>query len=57
MFIGPECGSPIAINVVVVVVSTKAFSFHNRSSLNFAYRLKTTFSTIALCRIFKLSPM
>jgi len=27
--------------------STKAFSFHNRSSLHFAYRLKTIFSTIA----------
>jgi len=27
--------------------STKAFSFHNRSSLNFACRLKTLFSTIA----------
>jgi len=25
---------------------TKAFSFHNRSSLNFAYRLKTLFSTL-----------
>jgi len=36
--------------------STKTFSFHNRSSLNFAYRLKTIFSTIALCRIFKFSP-
>ena len=36
--------------------STKAFSFQNRSSLNFAYRLNTIFSTVAPCRIFKLSP-
>jgi len=35
--------------------STKAFSFHNRSSLNFSYRLNTIFYTIAPCRIFKLS--
>jgi len=36
--------------------SAKAFSFHNWSSLNFAHRLKTLFSTIAPCRIFQLSP-
>jgi len=35
--------------------STKAFSFHNRSSLNFAHRLVTILSTIAPCRSFKLS--
>jgi len=35
---------------------TKAFPFHNRSSLNFAYRMKTILSTIApSCLIFKLS--
>jgi len=36
--------------------STKTFSFHNRSSTNFAYRSATIFSTIAPRRIFKLSP-
>ena len=41
--------------VVVLVVSTKAFLFHNRSSLSFAYTLLKTLSTIAPCRIFKLS--
>jgi len=61
-FIGPENGFPSATNVglvvvvVVVVVSPKAFSFRNRSLLNFAYRLVTIFSTIAPCRILKLSP-
>jgi len=42
---GPRNGSPMATNVVLVfvvllgvVVSTKAFSFHNRSSPNFAHR-------------------
>jgi len=35
---------------------TEAFSFHKRSSLNFAHTLVTIFSTIAPCRIFKLSP-
>ena len=49
----PGNGSPSATNVVI---STKAFLFHNRSSSNFAYRLVTTLSTIAPCRIFKLSP-
>ena len=36
--------------------STKAFSFHCRATLNLAHRLVTIFSTIAPCRIFKLSP-
>jgi len=35
--------------------SAKAFSFHNRRSLNFAYRLNSIFYTIAPCRILKLS--
>jgi len=56
----PGNGSPSATNVVlvvlVIVASTKASSFHNRSSSDFAYRLVTTLSTIALCQIFKLSP-
>jgi len=55
--IRPGNGSPSATNVALVValvVSTKAFSFHNRSSSNIAYRLVTTLSTIAPCRIFKL---
>jgi len=48
---GPGNGSPSATNIVLVlVVSTKAFSFHNRSSSNFAYRLMTIFSRIAPCR-------
>jgi len=38
-----------------VVVSAKTFSFHNRSSSNFAYTLLTVFSGIAPCQIFKLS--
>ena len=52
----PGNGSPSATNVVLLVVNTKAFSFHNRSSSNFAYRLVTTLSTMAQRRIFKLSP-
>ena len=44
------------MNVVLVVISTKAFSFHNRSSSNFACTLLTTLSTMAVCWIFKLSP-
>jgi len=36
--------------------STKAFSFHNRSSSNFTYRLVAMLSTVAPWRIFKLSP-
>ena len=35
---------------------TKAFSFHNRSSLNCECRSVTILSTIAPCRIFNLSP-
>jgi len=36
---------PVVVGVVVVlVVSPKAFSFRNRSLLNFAYRLTTIFS-------------
>jgi len=35
--------------------SAKAFSFHNRSSPNFAYTYVTTLSTITLWQIFKLS--
>ena len=58
-FFGPGNGSPIATNVVllllVLVMSTKAFYFTTRSSLSIAYRLKTIFSTIAPCWIFKLS--
>jgi len=52
----PGNGSPSATNVVRLV-GTKAFSFHNRSSLNFAHALLTMFSRIAPCRIFKLSPI
>jgi len=62
----PGNGSPSAANVVVVlllnfiilllVISAKAFSFHDRSPSNFARRLVTTLSTVAPCRIFKLSP-
>ena len=44
-FIGPENGFPSAIyanavlvDLLVVIKSTKAFPFHNRSSQNFAYR-------------------
>ena len=56
IIIRPGNGSPSATNVVLVVlvvISTKAFSFHNRSSSNFSCRLVTTSSTIALCPIFK----
>ena len=55
----PGNGSPSATNVVfvvvLVVISTKAFSIHNQSLSNFANTLATALSTIALCRIFKLS--
>jgi len=56
----PRNESPSATNVVVllllgVVVSTNAFSFHNRLSSNFACRLVTALYTIAPSRIFKLS--
>ena len=60
---GPGNGSPMAqllfllfLSVVIRFSSTKAFSFHDRSSLNFVHRLATTLSTIAPCRIFKLRP-
>jgi len=56
-FIDSEAGLPSAMNVVlVVVVTTKAFSFHTRSLSNFANTLVTMLSTIAPCQIFKLSP-
>jgi len=48
----PGNGSPSATNIVLAVVlvrvavSTKAFSFHNRSSSDFAHRLVITLSTI-----------
>ena len=41
---------------VLLLLSTNAFSFHNLSSSHFANTLVTTLSTIAPCRIFKLSP-
>jgi len=41
--------------VVVLVISTKTLPFHNRSSVNFAYRFVTIFSTIAARQIFRLS--
>jgi len=53
----------VVVVVLVVVVGflllsdfrlTKAFSFQNWPSLNFAYTLKTIFSTIAPWRIFNL---
>ena len=46
----------VVVLVLGVVVSTKAFTFHNRSSSDFAYTLLTMFSKIAPCLIFKLSP-
>jgi len=55
----PGSGSPSATSVVLLlvgVVSTKAFSFHNWSSSNFAYTLLTVLSRIAPCRILKLNP-
>jgi len=61
--IGPENESPSATNVVLVVVllvvikSTKAFPFHNRSSpISHRYSWQHyPHSTIAPWRIFKLS--
>jgi len=40
--IRPRNGSPstTSVLVLVAVVNTKAFSFHNRSSSNFAYTLQ-----------------
>jgi len=47
-------GPQALTNVVLVVIKVpKTFSFHNRSSLNFAHRLGTIFSTITQCQIFK----
>ena len=37
----------VVLDGVGVVISTKAFSFHNRSSSNIAYRFVTTLPTIA----------
>ena len=67
LFLDPETG-PQALPTLLLFLgllfsdfqlsefqSTKAFSFQNWPSLNFAYRLKTIFSTIAPWRIFKLS--
>jgi len=61
VFLNPETGPQtlptyVVLLVVVLVVSPKAFSFRNRSLLNFAHRLMTISSTIAPCRILKLSP-
>jgi len=59
-FAGPGNESPSATNVIdvvlLIVVSPKAFSFHNRSSSNFTYALLTMFSRIAPYRIFNLIP-
>ena len=56
----PGNGSPSATNVVLlvvlVVINTKTFPFHNRSSSVFAQTLVTTLSTISQCRIFQLRP-
>jgi len=51
----PRDTNVVLVLVLGVVVSTKAFLFHNRSLSKFANRLVTTLSTIAPCRIFKLS--
>jgi len=63
LYLDPEMATPALPTLFLFlglllsdVQSTKAFSFHYRSSLNFAYRLNTIFSTLAPCRIFKLSP-
>jgi len=57
-FIGPETGlqalRPLLQFFLLLVL--RLLSFHNRSSSNFANRLKTTLSTIAQCRIFNLIP-
>jgi len=37
----------VVVGVIVVIRFTKVFSFHNRSSSNFAYALVTILSTIA----------
>ena len=63
LMLDPETGGSQALRTLFFMglllsdfQSTKASSFQNRSSLNFAYRLKTLFSTIVPCRIFKFSP-
>jgi len=55
-FLDPKTGRPQALPTLLLWFfllsdfhSTKAFSFHCRSSLNLAYGLKTIFSTIAPC--------
>ena len=60
----PDDRTNVVLLVVVLVLvvrvllfdfqCTEAFSFHKRSSLNFAHGLKTIFSTIAPCLFFKL---
>jgi len=50
----------VVVVVVVLVLDVtsnvlRLFQFTTRSSSNFAHRLVTMFSTIAPCRIFKLS--
>ena len=39
----------VVVVVVLGVISTKALSFHNGSSSNFAHRLVITLSEITLC--------
>ena len=51
---GPSATNVVLL-VVLVFINTKAFSFHNPSSSNFAYRL-VTLSSIAPWHNFKLSP-
>jgi len=44
-FLDPETGpQPLPTLFLFLLVRTKAFSFHNRSSSNFAYTLVTIFS-------------
>jgi len=43
----------VVVLVGVVVVSTKAFIFHNQASSTFAYKLLTTISRTAMGWIFK----
>jgi len=58
---GPQWPPTLFLFLLLVLLlsdlrSAKAFSFHSRSSSNFAYTHVTTLSTIAPWRIFKLSP-
>jgi len=57
---GPQALPTLLLLLLFLLLSyfqcTKAFPLHDRSSLNFAHRLVTIYSTIAPCRIFKLSP-